>query len=772
MRQWFRFLRPSSRASRRQHRPAWRRPTFRPNLDVLEDRCLLAAAVIDPISVPLNVPVGKTLIVPVTGSDPTTGGTVSITMTPSAGSSGIQVTPLTGTFLQFNVTHTASSTAGDTSFTGTMEFELFGTVTPQTVAYITGLVEAGFYNSLTFHRVVAPSSTSTLAIIQGGDPNGNGSGGPPAGGTTAQMQQLQFPDEFSTDAIFSGTGQLAMANAGNDTNGSQFFVTNAPQRFLDFNHTIFGQLVRGFNILADIESVPVDSNSKPLSPVTITSAQIVPDPNAAVFLIQSTGTTTGTASVDVTATPSTAGDTATTQTQTVNIVADTTNDPPILNVSQAPLNFGQAPNANPVQNLTTAVNTPVTVNLSSTDLEGNTPTYTITEATGEANATVSPSNSTGQFTITPKAGFTGLLHFTAKVTETGSTRNNGPDSQIFTVAVGDQPITATASTSLTATSGTSATPTLATFTDPDTTAPASSFQVAINWGDGTALDTTSGSVTGSNGQFSVAGTHTYAHAGTYQAQVTVTDVRTQSTTTTTVPSTVPANQQYVNKLFSDLIGSPPTADQLNKFSGMLDKGQSRTTVVNDILALPAYKTHQVQQVYLNMFGTGPTSDQLKAGLQVINTKDVGALRVQLLSSDQFFKTVGGGTNAGYLAALGRELLHGSIDTATLTRLNNELTSGASRLSVLQDLVKTDKVQIDQQGVDNLYQTYLQRVPTSAEMTSALAITNKKRELDVTRLLTTSTEYFNKFVQTTTTTTTTTGDNGGAMAQVSPSVTVS
>jgi cyclophilin family peptidyl-prolyl cis-trans isomerase len=761
MRHWFDYFRRSSRKSRRHLRPAWRHPTYRPNLDVLEDRCLLAAATIDPLQVSLNLPAGKTLIVPVTAQAPTAGATVDITMAPATGTTGITVTKRTGdTFLQINVSHTSSG-ASDPAFSGTMEFELFGSVAPRTVAYITGLVQAGFYNNLIFHRVMQNF------VIQGGDPNGNGTGGPPgAGASQAQLQQLQFPDEFTPTVIFSGKGQLAMANSGNDTNGSQFFVTDGPQRGLDFNHTIFGQLVRGFDVLAEVEAVPTDSGNKPLGAVTITSAQIVQDPNAAVFTIQSTGTGAGSASVTITATPSSAGDTAGTETDPVTIFADTTNDPPILNVGQAPLNFNQGPTANPVRNLVTALNTPVTLALTSNDLEGDTPAFIVTETDAVANATVSPPNANGQFTITPNPGFTGLLHFKASVTQTNSARNNGPDSQVFTVAVGDKSITATAATGVTATAGTPITQTLTTFIDGDTTASPSDFQVAINWGDGTALDTTSGTVTGSNGQFSVAGNHTYAHGGTYQTQVTLTDIHHSPSTTT--GSTLSANQQYVTQLFNDLIGKAPTAAQLSEFSGMLDQGKSRTDVVNKVLALPDYKTHVVQDVYQNMFGTGPTAQQLKSGLKFLKGDSVAALRVQLLSSDAFFKTVGGGTNAGYLNALGQELLHAPIDAATQSKLSQQLASGASRLAVLQAFVKADQQKVSQVGVDNIYQTFLQRLPTAAELSAALALTNKKRELDTTRLLTTSNEYFNKAQHPGTTTP---GENGGAMAQATPTITV-
>jgi cyclophilin family peptidyl-prolyl cis-trans isomerase len=854
MHHWFAWFRRSSHKSRRPSKPAWRLRCYRPNLDVLEDRCLLAAPVVDPIQVPLNIPAAKTLFVPVTASD-RDGGTVNISMAPAAGSSNVSVTKRTGdTFLKISV-------AGF----GDMEFELFNDVAPRTVAYITGLVESGFYNGLIFHRVIQGF------IIQGGDPTGTGSGGPPgAGATQQQLQQLQFPDEFDPSAIFSGTGQLAMANSGNDTNGSQFFVTDEPTRSLDFNHTIFGQLVRGFDVLQAINNVPTGANDRPVTPVVITSAQIVQDPSAAVFTVTSTGSTTGPVSLTVTATSSTTPATPTTETVTGQVIAGAPNDPPILDVSHAPLNFGQAPTGNPVQNLTTPVDTPVHFTLSSTDLEGDTPIYAVTETDAQQNATVSVDQATGNVTITPNAGFTGLLHFRASVTEdtatTGSHRNNGPDAQVFTVAVGDQSLTATGvAAGVSATEGTSATRTVATFTAADTSLPASAFRVSINWGDGTALDTTTGAVSGANGQFTVTGTHTFAEAGQYAVQVTVThqpDATTQlamaqATTTATVadlPLTVlpvavtatagkaftnvpvatftdanpgtqasdytatidwgdgtapsagtvqaksgggfqvlgshtyatqgtfavrvtvndigpvvptpssgtatssavvsaaatgTANQQYVNQLFLDLTGKAPTAQQLSQFSGELDGGKSRLDVVHQIEALPEAKNHQIQQVYQNIFGTGPTAQQLSSGVQFLNNGGkVSALRVRLLSSDQFFRTVGGGTDTGFLNALGRELLHGSLDATTQSRLSQALANGASHLTVLKDLVKTDLQPVMQTGAQNLYQQYLHRAPTSAELSAAVTMLTNEKEKGLVGELVTSNEYFNRAQNTT------------------------
>ena len=156
---------------------------------------------------------------------------------------------------------------------GDMTFMLFREIAPHTIDVIQGLTESAFYTSNTiFHRVI------TNFVIQGGDPNTNGLGGP----------VFRYDDEFNPQAIFSGNGQLALANTGKDTDGSQFFVTSGPQRSLDFGYTLFGQLVRGFNVLTNVISTPVDTNSRPLADVIITVASFVPDTADTVLTLAGT----------------------------------------------------------------------------------------------------------------------------------------------------------------------------------------------------------------------------------------------------------------------------------------------------------------------------------------------------------------------------------------------------------------------------------------------------------------------------------------------------
>lgn len=110
---------------------------------------------------------------------------------------------------------------------GTIRLNLFPDKTPLTVANFVNLANRGFYNNLTFHRVIAEF------MIQGGCPKGNGTGGP----------GYKFRDEFVDDLRHDRPGILSMANSGPNTNGSQFFITHLPTPWLDDHHTIFGAVV-------------------------------------------------------------------------------------------------------------------------------------------------------------------------------------------------------------------------------------------------------------------------------------------------------------------------------------------------------------------------------------------------------------------------------------------------------------------------------------------------------------------------------------------------
>ena len=110
---------------------------------------------------------------------------------------------------------------------GEINLNLFSDVAPVTVLNFITLAKTGYYNGLKFHRVIENF------MIQGGDPTGTGAGGP----------GYQFGDEFKEGVVFNKKGLLAMANAGPNTNGSQFFITHAPTEWLNYKHTIFGEVV-------------------------------------------------------------------------------------------------------------------------------------------------------------------------------------------------------------------------------------------------------------------------------------------------------------------------------------------------------------------------------------------------------------------------------------------------------------------------------------------------------------------------------------------------
>ncbi len=140
---------------------------------------------------------------------------------------------------------------------GPIEIELFEDDAPKTVDNFVKLARDGFYDGVVFHRVIPDF------MIQGGDPTGSGMGGP---GYT-------FEDEFNDHKVVRGA--LAMANAGPNTNGSQFFVVTAEATpWLDGKHTVFGQVTQGMDVVDKISSVDTDSNDKPREPVVIERVEL------------------------------------------------------------------------------------------------------------------------------------------------------------------------------------------------------------------------------------------------------------------------------------------------------------------------------------------------------------------------------------------------------------------------------------------------------------------------------------------------------------------
>jgi cyclophilin family peptidyl-prolyl cis-trans isomerase len=141
---------------------------------------------------------------------------------------------------------------------GDFSVELFPEAAPATVENFKKLAESGFYNGTVFHRVISEF------MIQGGDPEGTGRGGP----------GYVIEDEFGPGLTFNEPGVLAMANAGPNTGGSQFFITVVPTPWLQNHHAIFGQVIDNYDVVQALSNVPTDQFDRPADKVVIESLEI------------------------------------------------------------------------------------------------------------------------------------------------------------------------------------------------------------------------------------------------------------------------------------------------------------------------------------------------------------------------------------------------------------------------------------------------------------------------------------------------------------------
>ncbi|XP_031504878.1 peptidyl-prolyl cis-trans isomerase CYP18-2 [Nymphaea colorata] len=139
---------------------------------------------------------------------------------------------------------------------GPITVEMYHKHAPKTCRNFMELSRRGYYNNVKFHRVIKNF------VVQGGDPTGTGRGGESIYGS-------KFEDEIRSELKHTGAGILSMANAGPNTNGSQFFITLAPVPWLDGKHTIFGRVCKGMEIVKRLGSVQTDKNDRPVHDVKI-----------------------------------------------------------------------------------------------------------------------------------------------------------------------------------------------------------------------------------------------------------------------------------------------------------------------------------------------------------------------------------------------------------------------------------------------------------------------------------------------------------------------
>ncbi|MDP8266757.1 MAG: peptidylprolyl isomerase [Candidatus Aceula meridiana] len=144
---------------------------------------------------------------------------------------------------------------------GNIEFELFPKIAPKACENMLGLIEKKYYDGMIFHRVIKGF------MLQGGDPTRTGRGG-------QSLWGFAFKDETTPDVQFDEKGILAMANAGANTNGSQFFITTTPTPWLNGKHTIFGKVIAGYDVVEKIENTATGLQDKPIEDQVILKAYV------------------------------------------------------------------------------------------------------------------------------------------------------------------------------------------------------------------------------------------------------------------------------------------------------------------------------------------------------------------------------------------------------------------------------------------------------------------------------------------------------------------
>lgn len=494
-------------------------------------------------NVEARIPAGKVLILPLTAY---AEGGQQVTFTVTSSNPKVMARVRSGDpLMRFHIQH-GDGTGTDTSdpdYEGDLVFQLFRENAPKAADYMAGFAQGGFWDDYTghagtiFHRLAdlnddkdpsTPALDSSF-IFQGGDPQGTGFGGP----------GFSFRNEFSPSEIFTGRGQLAMANSGYNqttlkgTNGSQFFITDAQPRHLDFNHTIFGQLTHGWDLLAKLKATARNASDAPLRPVRIMQSGVTAQYNDGTHIYTDavlvlSATAIGTSEITVTAIDRDLHKTS--KTFSAQAIKDDHNDPPFFK-----------PLENRVGPLAKQVNIPFEVidlerdyvslgqgllnNGSGVSQKGGSgfagpTTYAVI---GNPNYQTSPTDSPRPYAGVLNGAMAATQFDPARRAEDGQRAVD--DYATVDVAIGEKAIKplpvqiigapATALTAVVA----------GRFQDTDAQGDASNFAARINWGDGFAVSAT-GTVsrdgtTGGFATYQVTGSHTYKRAGIYPVVVTI-----------------------------------------------------------------------------------------------------------------------------------------------------------------------------------------------------------------------------------------------------------
>lgn len=360
----------------------------RTSIESLEERMVLTAG-LNPIS-DVTLLSGAPLHVPLDG----VGGTSdTLTYTVSSTNPNLTAEVLTGNRSLRMVVENY----------GTMVFELFEDRAPNTTSRIISLAQTGFYNGLTFHRVIKDF------MIQGGDPDGDGTGG----------SGVTFDDEFHPDLQHTSSGLLSMAKSSDDTNDSQFFITSEATRWLDYNHTVFGRLVEGDAVREAIENVAVGGSqgSTPVTEVVIDSMTVFTDNENGVLMLKAPEGFTGEADVTVTVSDG-QGNTAQ-HTFHVSVKPDVAASLPDDDPNRTALDAN--PYLAPIEPVWTVVNTPISFNLQAIDVDGGDKFYSVWPISGfnaSRNANIDVSvDANGRVTVTPRNGISGVFGIAVAVND-------------------------------------------------------------------------------------------------------------------------------------------------------------------------------------------------------------------------------------------------------------------------------------------------------------------------------------------------------------------